>query len=663
LFLVLAILGCTNNPYSEADAARKIYYTSFAEPPRTLDPAVAYTTSDHAVIGNVFDTLLEYHYLKRPYTLIPGLAAEVPRPRHDGGGRPFYLFELRDDLLYQDDPCFALAEPGRRTRRVTAADVAFALARIADPAVNSPVIENFEKIAGLESFGARLDSARQEDASFAALPAHEQYSRLGGIEGVRVLSPTRIEIALNEPYPQILYWFAMPFTAPLPWEAVAYYDGREGRDLLADHPVGTGPFRLVLYDKRSRIVLERNENWYGIRHPEWRAPGAVYPTEGAPGDERAGLLAPHLAGVALPFLERIEFRRESEAIPAFIKFLQGYYDVSGVGRESFDRVIHKGSLSPEMQSMGMRLDASVRPGIFYLGFNMDDAVVGTPARERGRALRQAMSLAIDAREYTRLFLNGRGVPAESPLPPGIFGYEEGYRNPFRSPDLERAAALLEEAGYPRGIDPATGQPLRLTFDAYFVQARALLEYEFFVESWRRIGLDVQVDATTYNQFQDKVRRGAYQIFYWGWVADYPDPENFLFLLWTPMGRTKSGGPNTANFSDPEYDRLFLEMKSRENDERRLEIIGAMRAILERERPWIELLYPEDYLLSHAWLSDAKPPGLSIPTAKYQDLQPEGRARLRAHWNRPILWPAYAIGVLVAAVVAPAFLRAVREARR
>jgi hypothetical protein len=130
-----------------------------------------------------------------------------------------------------------------------------------------------------------------------------------------------------------------------------------------------------------------------------------------------------------------------------------------------------------------------------------------------------------------------------------------------------------------------------------------------------------------------------------------------------MGRTKSNGPNTANFSNRHYDRLFLGMKARENDQARLEAIRAMRAIVERERPWIELLYPEDYLLSQGWLSDAKPPGLSIPTAKYQDMDPAARARLRAAWNRPVLWPAYVLGLLAAAAVVPAVLRTVREGRR
>ena len=80
------------------------------------------------------------------------------------------------------------------------------------------------------------------------------------------------------------------------------------------------------------------------------------------------------------------------------------------------------------------------------------------------------------------------------------------------------------------------------------------------------------------EFQEKVRNGAYQIFMWGWVADYPDPENFLFLLWGPMAQATSLGPNTANFDHPRFNELFLEMKDRPNDGRRAELIGEMRNI-------------------------------------------------------------------------------------
>jgi ABC-type transport system substrate-binding protein len=271
-----------------------------------------------------------------------------------------------------------------------------------------------------------------------------------------------------------------------------------------------------------------------------------------------------------------------------------------------------------------------------------------------------MSLAVDAKEWTRLFINGRGIPAQSLLPPGIYGYDPDYRNPYRRVDLEEAARLLALAGYEGGIDPATGRPLRLTFDTADTSAQGLLRQQFYVNAWRRIGIDVEIAATNYNQFQEKVRNGAYQLFQWGWVADYPDPENFFFLLWSEMARSKNEGPNTANFSDARFDELFLEMKARDNDAERLEIIREMRGILERERPWIELFHPEEYALYHGWLEGVKPAGLSIPTVKYRELDPSLRAELREQWNRPVLWPAYALAALGIAIVVPGIVTFLRE---
>jgi ABC-type transport system substrate-binding protein len=660
LGVVASALACTNNPYPGGDDTRKVYYTVYQEAPKTLDPAVAYTTGAHAVTGNVYDTLLEYHYLKRPYTLVPGLASAVPTGEPRPGGQVAYRFELRPDLLFHDDEAFEALGSGARTRRVEAADVAFALQRIADPSVNSPVAEPFSNLVGFSEFSQRLQARRDEDPGFRALPVHEQYAAVSGIEGVRVQGETKLELVLKEPYPQILYWFAMPFTTPVPWEAIAYYDGNEGRPHFADHPVGTGPYRLSLYRKHDRMVLEKSPNWYGVRHPEWQAEGAVYPSEGEVGDREAGLLPPDLVGQPLPFVERIEFRREKESIPAFNKFLQGYYDASGIIRESFDKVIHEDSLSPEMEALGIRLEKSVVPAVYYLGFNMDDPVVGGAAGERGRKLRQAMSLAIDAEEYMRLFTNGRGIPAQSVLPPGIFGHDPEYRNPYRQVDLERARAHLAEAGYPGGVDPETGKPLRLTFDTYDTSAQGLLRFQFYVNAWRRLGLDVRIEATNYNQFQEKVRKGGYQIFQWGWVADYPDPENFFFLLWSEMARSKSQGPNTANFSDPRFDALFLEMKSRDNDDERVRIVQGMRSILEEERPWIELFHPENYALYHGWLEGVKPAGLSYPTVKYRELHPERRSERRRVWNRPVRWPAYALVGVVVAITIPGVITFFRE---
>jgi ABC-type transport system substrate-binding protein len=658
--LALLVLACSNNPYPDADDALRVFYTPYSEPPKTLDPQVAYATVDHDVLSNVYETLLEYHYLRRPYQLIPALVTEVPEPRRLADGGVAYAFALRPGIAYGPDPAFALGTPRATTRALLASDVAFGLQRIADPEVGSPVLTTFAKIRGLAAFGERLAKLREEEAGFAALRIDEQYRRAGPVEGLRVADPDRLEIVLDAPYPQILYWFAMPFTSPVPWEAVAWYDGRDGRPQFSEVAVGTGPFRLTRYDKRSRIVLERNPDWWGLRNPG--APAATYPSDGEPEDEARGALDPRLAGRPLPFLDRIEMRLEKEPIPAFAKFLQGYYDRSVIPKESFDTTVSEGRLSPEMAALGMRLERSVRPGIFYLGFNMEDPVVGAPAGERGRKLRQAMSLAVDVPEFLRVFLNRRGIPAQSPIPPGIFGYDPEYRNPYRALDLERARALLVGAGFPKGVDPATGRALRLSFDTPDTSVQGRLRYRFLIDGWKRLGLDVQLSATSYNQFRDKVRRGAYQLFFWGWVADYPDPENFLFLLWTEMAQSKAGGPNTANFSDPRFDALFARLKDRENDAERAAWIREAQALLEEERPWIELFHPEDYALVHGWLGGVKPIGLPVPVWKYYAVDPGARAAARAAWNRPVRWPALALLGLAVAAALPAVWAWRRERR-
>jgi ABC-type transport system substrate-binding protein len=657
LSIACVVLGaaCTNNPYPEADDSKKVLYSQFDEAPKTLDPQVAYATTDHVIASKVYDTLLEYHYLKRPYELIPALAEGVPQPEPQADGSVLYRFMLRPDLWFQTDPCFSLS--GGETRQMTAEDVAFALNRIGDPAVSSPVVDPFGSVKGFGEFHKALGERRKKDPAFAKKPAHEQYKELGGISGVVARSPRELDLTLKQPYPQILYWFAMPFTAPVPWEAVAYYDG-ETRDSFADHPVGTGAFKLVSYDKQARIVLEKNPNWYGIRHPEWKAPAATFPSEGGRAEDFKASW-----GKALPFIERIEYWREKESIPAFTKFLQGYYDSSGIVRESFDKVVRSDRLSPEMEALGMHLDKSVTPAIYYIGFNMDDPVVGTAGGERSRLLRQAMSLVTDSKEYSRLFMNGRGLPAQSVLPPGIFGFDSDYKNPFRTLSLERAKKLLVQAGYANGVDPKTGNPLKLTFDVPDTSPEGRLRFLFWVKEWRRLGIDVELAATTYNKFQEKVRDGAYQIFQWGWVADYPDPENFFFLLTTEMARSVSGGPNSANFKNAEFDKLFNAMKARENDAERLRLIGEMNAIIERDRPWIELFYPEDYALFHGWLDNVRPAGLvsiNFVAAKYWNIDTELRAQRRAEWNQPKLWPIYLVVLGVVLIVVPGVLTFYRE---
>ncbi len=661
IIVLWTLAACTNNPYPDADAERKVLYRTMRKsPPKTLDPAVAYSVVDHIVTGSVYDTLIDYDYLARPYRLIPGLADGIPQEVALDDGTFSLAFRLRPDLVYDEDDCFELGQGGARTRAIVAGDVAFELMRLADPSVGSPVATVFGRILGYGEFADRLQALRDEDPDFASRRIDQQYRDAGGVEGIRVSSDREFEIVLSESFPQLIYWFAMEFTTPIPWEAVQYYDGEGARALFSEHAVATGPFRITRYDKRTRISFEQNSNWYGIRHPEWHAPGATYPTHGSEEDRASGLLDPQYVGRPLPFLDGIELVLEKEQIPGFNKFLQGYYDYSGIIEETFDQVVSEGGLTPGMEAMGVQLSKTPQPAVYYVGLNMDDPVVGRSGGERSRLLRQAMSHAIDSEEFIRLFFNDRGIASESPLPPGIFGYEEGVGNPFRRVDLDRARELLSEAGYPRGIDPETGRPLHLSFTTGDTSARSRLRYQFFVDSWRRIGIDVEIESTNYNQFQDVLRRGAYQTFFFGWGADYPDPENFLFLLWGELAKSKSGGSNSANFDNPEYNRLFLQMRNLRNGPKRLAIIGRMLEILRTERPWIEIFTPEEYVLSHGWLENLKSFGMSTPMFQYVDVDAPVRVEKREAWNQPVEWPAWVLVILVVAAVVPGIVTFFRE---
>ena len=130
------------------------------------------------------------------------------------------------------------------------------------------------------------------------------------------------------------------------------------------------------------------------------------------------------------------FTRRRKAFRYWNKFLQGYYDVSGISSDNFDQAVRvavegDASLTPEMRARGIELRTSVAATIIYLGANALDPVVGgganRAARARARLLRQALAIAIDWEEFLSIFANGRGEVAHSPLAPGIFGFREGTR--------------------------------------------------------------------------------------------------------------------------------------------------------------------------------------------------------------------------------------------
>ncbi len=678
--------GLWNNPYPAQDAGRSILYTAFTERPKHLDPAQAYSENEYAFLANIYAPPLQYHYLKRPYQLVPLAASAMPRVIYQDSQRhalpdnapqdriafSVYEIHIKPGMHYQPHPAFAMDGKGKHeydhltpeqlqgmhapgdfrhlgTRLVTASDYAYQIRRLANPELHVPIFGVMsEYIVGFKDYAQALQDALKKNPEdhldLAAYP----------LSGVDVVDDTTYRITIRGKYPQFAYWLAMPFFSPMPMEVERFYEqpGMKERNLSLDWwPVGSGPYYLSENNPNRRMVLSRNPYYDSER----------YPSSGDAGDLQAGLL--HDAGKKLPLTDKVVFTLEKETIPYWNKFLQGYYDASGISSDSFDQAVQvsvggEASVSEAMRKKGITLSTSVATSTLYTGFNWLDPVVGGSS-ERARKLRQAISIAVDFEEFISIFANGRGVAAQSPIPPGIFGYREGEAGinpvvydwvdgqPRRKP-ISDAKRLLAEAGYPNGVDERTHQPLVINLDTTASGAGEKSRLDWLRKQFNKINVQLVVRSTDYNRFQDKIRRGDTQMFYYGWNADYPDPENFLFLLDGAQGKVAHGGENAANYSNAEYDLLFEKMKNMDNVPERLAIIDRMLAIIRSDAPWLWGYHPKNYVLQHSWLYNVKPNVMANNKLKYWRVDPKQRTKYQARWNQPVLWPLWLGGAVLLA---------------
>ena len=650
-----------NNPYTEP-FQDSVLRSSFSERPKYLDPARSYSSAEAVFIGQIYEPPLQYHYLKRPYTLVPLTARSMPTMHHlraDGQRTEdlsqavwtVYEIEIKDGIFYQPHPALARDEQGQLiyhqldaadlesvhvlsdfahsgSRAVTAADYVYQIKRLADPRLASPIAGVMaEYIDGFAEFRQQL----QADTDL----------RTVNMRGVRVLDRYRYTIKVDSDYPQFIYWLAMNFFTAMPWEAEAFYSqpGMSERNLVLNwYPIGTGPYLLSENNPNRRMVMERNPNYRED----------YYPTDGS---DNADLLLS--AGQRLPFIDRIVFSLEKENIPSWNKFLQGYYDSSGITSDNFDYAIQVDSagrflLSDTLAEKSIQFKTMIRPSIFYTGFNMLDPVVGGFS-EPAIKLRRALSIAINMEEFISIFLNGRGSVAHSPLPPGLFGHRFGEAginpyvyewrdgHPVRRP-LEHAHQLMKEAGYPRGIDASTGQPLVLYLDTVGSGPDSKSLMNWMRKQFARLGVQLVIRNTDYNRFQDKIARGKAQIFRWGWNADYPDPENFFFLLYGPNARVPHEGANSSNYDNPQFNRLFVRMKGMANGPLKQDLIDEMVDIFQRDAPWFGAVYPQSFYLHHHWYDNVVLNPMAHNVLKYRRIDSEQRQRSIATMNRPRMQP-------------------------
>ncbi|MBI3358815.1 MAG: ABC transporter substrate-binding protein [Nitrospirae bacterium] len=690
--LLLLVAGCTqtplNNPYPAKETTENILYSSFSERPKHLDPALSYSSNEIVFTAQIYETPFQYHYLKRPYTLIPLAAETVPKPIYlDKINHPlpenapaeevaFSLYEIKimPHIQYQPHPAFSniyhnmtgeqldkinqLADfKETSSRELTANDFIYEIKRLVHPKLSSPIAGFMsEYIVGLKELSETLkQAAAQSPSTFLDLRKYP-------LSGVEEVDRYTYRIKIVGKYPQFLYWLAMPFFAPIPWEADLFYSqkGLIDKNITLDwYPIGTGPYMLTVNNPNRQMVMVKNPNFHGEN----------YPKDGEEEDKPAGLLAN--AGLPMPFIDKAIYSLEKEDIPVWNKFLQGYYDASGIGSDSFDQAIRIGAtgnvdLSDEMKEKGIRLITGTSPTTYYLGFNMLDPIVGGFS-DSARKLRQAVAIAIDQEESIAIFQNGRGVAMQGPIPPGIFGYQEGRNgiNPEvydwvnekpQRKSIQEAKTILAEAGYPAGREAKSGTPLILYFDTPGSSGPDdKAHFDWLRKQFAKIDLQLVIRNTDYNRFQDKMQKGTAQMFQWGWHADYPDPENFLFLLYGGNAKVGKGGENATNYVNPAFDRLFDQMRNMENGPERQEVIDKMVAIFKQDLPWATGFHPKVFGLYHNWYANIKPNHIAYNTLKYVRLDPQIRATSRTQWNRPIWWPVFVLSGILATGIVPAVI--------
>jgi ABC-type transport system substrate-binding protein len=548
-----------------------------------FDPIYANDRYASNEVSRVYETLLEYHYLKRPFELVPNLAESMPDVSDDG---LVYTFKILKGVLFHDDKAFK----DGKGRELTAHDFVYSIKRLADSRLQGLgwwLLDG--KIAGLNEW-------RDKNKALSKTNYDEE------VEGLKVIDRYTIRFKLSKPFPQFLYSLAMSFTAAVSKEVVEHY----GRSFV-NHPVGTGPFRIKdgVYKQNKRIEYYKN--------PTFRK--KLYPCEGSAELVEKGLTKD--CGKRLPLVDRIVVQISQESQPRWLNFERGRFDYIEIPKDNFDAVIPDSkTLSTGMSSRGVSLQVVPSLDITFNAFNHDLKLF------QNKYLRQAMSLAYNITEANALFFNSKGVPAQSVVPPGLKGYDKNFKSPYRGTglksDIEKAKKLLIKAGYPEG----KGVP-EITYNiSSSTVARQLGEY--FKKCMSKINIKVKVIQNPWPEFQEKIITRSVMMFGMAWSADYPDAENFLQLYYGP---NRSPGANGSGFDNKMFNELFLKASLMQDSPERTANYKFLNEFIAKEVPVIFGVHRQTFVLAHKWLENYIYSDFEQGNAKYFNINLEQKEEI------------------------------------
>ena len=467
-----------------------------------LDPAHEEDGESFKVCGVIYDTLIQY---KDESTDVEPALAQSWESSADG---LTWIFHLRRNVKFHDGTPF------------DAESVLFSLNRQHDP--NHP----FHNVGGPYIYWS--------DTGLAEI-----------VNEITALDAYTVQITLNRPYAPFVYTIAMaPFSIISPTAAT------KRREDFTNHPIGTGPFKFVRWDRGDKVVVDVNEDYWSGRPP----------------------------------LDRIIFRSIPDNSVRLIE-LQN----SSIHAMEFPNPDDLHHIREDTQ-----LQIIEQPGmnIGYLAMNMDKKPFDN------LKVRRAINHAINKHEIIAQLYQGLGIPAKNPIPPTMWSYDDAINEYTYQP--EKAKQLLQEAGYPDGFETTLWA---LPVPRPYIPDGQILAVAI-QSDLRRVGIKSKIVTFDWGTYLEKTKNGEHDMAMLGWSADIGDPDNFFYYLLSKEAAQKPAG-NISFYRSDDMQEILVEAQAATNQTARIELYKKAQEIFHRDTPWVPLAHAKQILIINKMVKNLK----------------------------------------------------------
>lgn len=448
-----------------------------------------------------------------------------------------YIFHLKKGVMFQDNECFQ----GEKGREVKASDVKYSFELLC--------VDSKDNLNFATTFKDRVLGANKFFEASKGKPN-------GEVEGFKIVDDYTIKITLTAPSTSFLYVLASSSASVIAKEAVEKY-GKNTK-------VGTGPFIFVENTGDDKIILKRNDNYHDV--------------------DSLGNQLPFLDSVIITFLPT-----KKEELESFKNGLLA--EVVELPSESIKEMIEKEITDFQNKQPKYILERLPEMASQYYLFNV------TKEPFTNVKVRKAFSYALDRNKIIEEVLKGEayGPGINGISPPTFKGYDiskiKGYDF-----DAKEAKKLLAEAGYPNGKGFPT---VKVELNSCGLKnADVVVEIQKQLMDVLNVNIDFEVVPSLKQKLEDE-KFGRSEIFRASWIADFPSPENFLYMFYgasVPSDNTLPSWPNTSRYKNIEFDKLFEAGKSAKTMEESYANFMKAEQLLMDEAPVMILWYGENYRL-------------------------------------------------------------------